>query len=158
MFRFILDYLVVTIDMWRGWFLLGIVIKVESLFLFSLFYWIWFSSLNINKTHKKGLILLIAIKDHSNFGRYIPSCWDFGKHHFCFQILRIKRLSSRGFGFHDFLTAIMLLYHTLKKIQDYSTFLREHGGVKTPVRNLSVGSNRETRKKGRVLSNHRKHS
>ena len=44
-------------------------IKVESLFLSSLFYWIWFSSLNINKTHKKGLILLIAIKDHSNFGR-----------------------------------------------------------------------------------------
>ena len=44
-------------------------IKVESLFLSSLFYWIWFSSLNINKTHKKGLILLIAIKDHSNFWR-----------------------------------------------------------------------------------------
>ena len=44
-------------------------IKVESLFLSSLFYWIWFSSPNINKTHKKGLILLIAIKDHSNFGR-----------------------------------------------------------------------------------------
>ena len=47
------------------------IVITESLALLGQFYWIWFSSSNTNKTHKKGIILLIAINVHSKCGRLI---------------------------------------------------------------------------------------